>query len=155
MDDLTKILLTIFGSFVVFVAGQVFVRFYIDPVLETRKVVGEIIFALTIYANVYTDPHRPGSERDEERKEAARSLRELSGRLRGQAYAVVWYGLAEGFGLLPSLLGLYQASQSLIGLSNNCYRGHPVDGERLRSEITNALFVASRRKARSLWRFWR
>jgi hypothetical protein len=168
MDDLTKILITIFGSFVVFVAGQVFVRFFVDPVLEVRKLIGEIAFTLTLYANVCTSPREPdeSDEMRDRRSEAARAYREQSGQLRGRTYAVIWHGLAERVHLLPPRGRLYGAAERLVGLSNNCYRGEVDLGLEYREKIEAALGLARGKpigpsdlprelSRRPWWRLWR
>ncbi len=46
---------TVLSGVTVYVAGQIFVKFVIDPIQEFRKLTGEIGHSLIYYANVYSN----------------------------------------------------------------------------------------------------
>ena len=60
MSELFKILLTsfltVFSGTVVFVAGQNVSRFFIEPIHEQRRLIGEIAYVLIFYAPFYAIP---------------------------------------------------------------------------------------------------
>lgn len=104
---------TIFGGVLIYVAGQISLRFFIDPYHEYRKIVGEIADALVYYGNV------SGASREERWQEASTIFRQKASLLRVRAYAIPcreWFGKIK---LLPSWDSIMRASTALIGLSNS------------------------------------
>jgi hypothetical protein len=153
MSDLSKILvtsgLTILGGMFVYVAGQVIVRFFIDPYHEYRKTVGEIADALIFYANVYMNPHvgsgDPNSQTAKFFDEAAIALRQKASLIRVRAHAIPFYNLFAKCNLVPSWDSIMIASRHLVGLSNSIHRWDVNPGETMetnvqrRTEIISAL----------------
>jgi hypothetical protein len=144
LDDLTKIVLTsaltIFGGVMIYVAGQILTRFFIDPYHEYRKIVGEIADALVFYANVYTNP---GVGTQERMDEASNTLRQKGSLLRVRSLAIPWYGAFVTLRLVPSWESIMKASGALFGLSNNIHRGDPEQNARRRDEVIKALGLPS------------
>jgi hypothetical protein len=136
----------------VLVVGQGIIRFFFEPVLELRKTIGEVGFALQHYANVSPTAFSGDHHSDEERKEhlirlreASESYREKGNRLYGQAYAILGYRWAVNLRLLPPWKNILDAQASLTGLSNNVFDradDHWEVGSQLRQEITDALQLA-------------
>jgi hypothetical protein len=127
-DDLWKILLTAFLSFVVFVLGQIFQKAFVEPVMELRKVLGEAQTAFTYYANVYTNPIRWNLDKEamsdrekESRDRASDALRDIAARLKGQANSIVWYSFGTKLRLLPPIDLVEELSKCFIGLSNSVW----------------------------------
>jgi len=124
MDDLTKILLTssltVVGGVVVFVAGQLFGKFVIEPIHDLKKLLGEIRFALVFHAQAIYTPvgNRPMEDA------AAAVLRKLSCDLLSKVDAIPFYSLwsTSSWGFLPSKVNSLSASKQLMGLSNSVHQ---------------------------------
>ncbi len=92
MSDLTKIVLTagltIFGGVVVFVVGQLIVKFVVEPMHELKRVFAEIRFALIYYAQAI---HTPVPGDDKRSHEAAVALRRHAADLWAKVFhSVLW-----------------------------------------------------------------
>lgn len=114
--------LTICGGVLVIVLGQVFIRFFLDPITNLRKLLGEIADNLVYYGNIYSNP---GVARDEVTDKARKSFRQNAGLLRSRAHAIPLYPLFAIFKLVPRQNHISEASQNLIGLSNSLIQGEP------------------------------
>lgn len=103
---------TVVLGFVVFVFGQIAQRFFIEPIQEQRRVMGEIAHATVYYANVgrFSEP--------EVRLEASATLRKLSAQLRSTLWTVPSYTLFQFLGLAKQEQRVLTASNNLIGWSN-------------------------------------
>ncbi len=149
MSELVKVILTssltVFGGVLIFVFGQIAVKFLIEPFHNYQILVGEIADSLVFYANVGTGLHdyyvaqlEEASSLEGYRKEIAeqrlkaiisndwqcmdeakRTLRQQASRLMGTANAIPFYWLWALFRLIPSRQNLIKASANLIGLSNS------------------------------------
>ena len=121
MSEVEKIILTssltILGGVIVFVCGHIAVKFFIEPVQELRKLIGEIAFSLSFYANQI----HGNSTKTEEAREI---FRNQACQLRKFLRLIVFYEFIScGLNALPSRKDLEQASAFLIGLSNDCGKG--------------------------------
>ena len=145
MDDLTKIVLTsaltIVGGVVIYVAGQILTRFFIDPYHEYRKAVGEIADALIYHANVYMNPGSgsPTEPRAARIDATSDTLRQKASLLRVRAYSIPCYNVFAKCRLVSQRASIERASGALIGLSNNIFQGDARENRRLRDEITREL----------------
>src|SRR5690349_19171814 len=98
---------TIVTGVSVLVVGQAAKSLVLDPVLEMRKVLGEVDYSLFYLAQYYANPltfeHREKlTDRQRDRWDSAGdTLRQLGGRLTATANAVVGYGFWELTTLLP------------------------------------------------------
>ncbi len=117
----------------VLVAGQIAQRFFLDPIQEQRRVIGEIAYAVIYYGNV----GKVASA--EEREETRRTLRELSGRLHATLWAVPRYRRFESLGAVEKEENVVAAYTGLIGWSNSVSMGDDSMSSRRRSEIIKAL----------------
>lgn len=121
MDELTKIilpsLLTIAGTVMVFVAGQLLAKFIIEPIHDLKKILGEIDYSLVLHAPAI---HTPIGKEEAEIK-AQEVLRKLSCDLRSKIGAIplyqLWASISCGF--LPPKKKANEAAKHLMGLSNS------------------------------------
>ena len=120
-------------GFVVFVLGQIAQRFFIEPIQEQRRVIGEIAFVVLYHANV-------GSmSPPKDRLEASSTLRRLSGQLRSTLWTVPCYRLFQSLGLVESREHVLTASTGLIGWSNSVVMRDSPHAWRHRSAVVKAL----------------
>lgn len=88
-NELFKIILisclTVLGGIVVFVMGQIITKFFIEPLHEQSKLIGEIAYSLIFYANLYSNP---GSGNFEKIEEASKVLRQQASQLLEKSYAI-------------------------------------------------------------------
>jgi len=82
----TTAALTAFFGVVVFVTGQIILKFFVEPIQEQAKIKGEVSNALVFYANV-----EGGIIKPELREEAQTELRELAARLRASVSQIPYY----------------------------------------------------------------
>lgn len=115
-----QVFLTIVSGVMVYVLGQVFVKFVIDPIQALYKLTGEVAHALILYANRYSNVQ---SCEKAELLEPHEAFRRLSGQLVASAYAIPWYGLWARVRLVPPRKDVQEAAGHLIGLSNGCLDG--------------------------------
>lgn len=120
MDELTKILLTssltVLAGVLVFVTGQLIVKFLIEPIHELKKIMGEIRFTLAFYATVI---HTPAA-RDEDRSDrTAEALMKGSCDLLARVDSIPFYAfLSSHFPrFLPAKTLVVDAATQLRGLS--------------------------------------
>jgi hypothetical protein len=122
MSEIFKIILTssltVIGGIIVLVIGQIITKFFIEPIHEQAKVIGEIAYLLTMYSNVYGNP---GILKPEKMDEASTSLRRCAGQLLARTYALKPYWFWEKLGVVPKIEAVELVSKRLIGLSNFLY----------------------------------
>lgn len=109
---------TVMTGVTVFVVGQWITRFFLDPVIELRKTVGEIDHALVFHANVYTNLGSDNPESLERRPDTIREFRRLGALLLARARAIVLYKLAERLGWVPPLRNVVDAQGHCNLISN-------------------------------------
>lgn len=107
---------TIIGGVVVLVFGQLTIKFFIEPIHDQAKLLGEIAHSLTYYANVYGNADLLDEDIP---KETSKKLRQQASELRASAWTIRWYWLWQGLGLVPKKNNVLKASENLIGLSNS------------------------------------
>ncbi|WP_159670469.1 hypothetical protein [Andreprevotia sp. IGB-42] len=124
MDESLKIIfttcLTIFGSTLVFVFGQILGKFFIDPTHDFRKTIGDIQFALVFHQQAISTP--VGNRESE--LEASHALRRLACDLSSKAAAIpaynIWSKILPNY--LPNPKEIHTAAANLIGLSNSVFQ---------------------------------
>jgi hypothetical protein len=140
MTELERIFLTsaltICGSVVVLVTGQVIIRFFIDPIIELRRMIGEVADTVIFYANIYANPGVPSKGDSDEASEA---LRQKASLLQTRAAAVPLYDLFTDLQIIPSSKQISEASRNLIGLSNSVHQGDPAENLNRQKSIRDAL----------------
>lgn len=116
MSELFKIVLTssltICGGVAVAVASQALIRLALEPLLDYRRLLGEIADALEFFANVSS------ASPPKEQEEAQDTFRRQATGLRAGSHSIPFYGLWSFFGLVPSRNKVREASRCLLGLSN-------------------------------------
>jgi hypothetical protein len=128
--------LTVCSGVLVLVAGQIVIRFLLDPLTELRKLLGEVSDSLTYYAHVYSNPGVAG---EDVLAEAKRVLRQRASQLWAKALSLPLYAVFSFLHLVPSRKSISEASANLIGLSNSVYRGDAALNTKRAIEIREAL----------------
>lgn len=133
--SLTTASLTALFGIVVFVLGQITVKFFLDPIQEQAKTIGGITHALTYYANVI-DIATP-----EHKVEASRVYRDLSAGLLTSVRVIPFYGVLEKWRIVRTQDQIREASNALIGLSNTAGTDRYEDTEMRRKTIRESLGI--------------
>lgn len=120
MSETLKIFLTalttIIGGVLVYVSGQILSKFFIEPIHEQRRIIGEIADALIYYANIYMNP---GSGSQEKMVSASEKLRQLATLLQSKTHLIPHYSFFEKVKIVHKSSDIESASGALIGLSNS------------------------------------
>lgn len=109
ISDICKIALTSFSSFVVFVAGLLLSKWFIEPYYELRKVFGEVRFNLVFHAPTILTPIGLNKEKCDAAREA---LLKNSCDLLAKLHAVPFYCHRKA---------VEDAAKNLRGLSTHMY----------------------------------
>ncbi len=153
--------ITAFGAFVVYVFGQIFTKFIIEPIHEQKRIIGEIADALIFYANKYfmlsefyeIDPIGAvvvSSEEIKFRRRQAEKKKELNiqivDRIRGlgtqlisRTYLIPMYSLLARFSIVKPMNKIVIAQTALIGLSNTVGTPDIENRRRFESDVREAL----------------
>jgi hypothetical protein len=110
-----------------FVLTQSILKFFIEPIQEQRKLIGEVANALVVHANVsfdagskeFLEKTKELPAEREKIKETHEALRGFSGRLRSSLWTIPLYGLFALVRLVPKATDVMEASDGLIGWSNS------------------------------------
>jgi hypothetical protein len=144
MTELEKIILTscltIFGGVVVIVGGQIITKFFIEPIHDQFRLIGEIDDSLIFYANLLINP---GSGKPEKMEEASQKLRQQSSQLRARTNAIRWYELWEFIGLVLKHTDVIKASRNLMALSQFVHHGNALENEERLKEIKKRLKIGT------------
>jgi hypothetical protein len=120
VSELEKIVLTacltLIGGVLLLVAGQVITRFVVDPLLDFRRLLGDVAYALILNAKWLCNPNATADR--PEFQEAKDECRKLASRLHAFSAAVPLYNFLTDLGVVPPLSDVYAARGHLIGLSN-------------------------------------
>jgi hypothetical protein len=112
------------------------IQFFIDPIVEQRKMIGEVADAMVYHANIYANPN---SHEEKTVERTAEVLRQKASLLRARSYAVPWYSLLSRLHIVPTMKQISEATRGLIGLSNSIRNGDPRDSLTYQKEIREAL----------------
>jgi len=129
MSELDKILWTalatiLSGSFI-FVISQFASRFILEPVIEVKRVVGEIIFVLLQYDTVNYSILDIENEDDFNRlKDAKRDIREKGSRIVSASFSVPYYDFFRLLFRLPSRIVLISVGQTLLQIADRLGESH-------------------------------
>src|SRR5262249_15190937 len=99
------------------VATQIVTRFVADPLVEFRRLIGEVAYTLILEAKWLCNPNVSSAAKPEF-QHAKDECRKLASRLHSLSAAVPLYGLFVDLGALPERSKVYDAAKALIGLSN-------------------------------------
>jgi hypothetical protein len=128
--------LTVLGGTFVFIAGQIAVKFFIEPIHEQRRLVGEISHSLIYYANVdmtETEVLTP------EMQEASNTYRRQAGELMARTHGIPAYGFLRKCGIVPRLEDVIEAHEGLLGVSNSVLSGNVSNFYKFRDEVIDHL----------------
>lgn len=120
MTDIEKSILTavltIFGGVIVYVVGQLLSKFFIEPLHDLRKAIGEVRFNLAFHAATI---HTPEGRSMDSSDEARVALSKNSCVLLANLHAIPFYGVTRllAFGVLPGRAAIERAAVQLRGLS--------------------------------------
>jgi len=116
MTDIEKIVWGAFGGLTVFVVGQLLAKFFIEPLHELRKAVGDVRFNLAFHAPTL---HTPIGRLQEASDKAREALMKSSCILIAELHAIPIYGVTRllAFGVLPCRKAIEDAAVQLRGLS--------------------------------------
>jgi len=107
---------TLTGGVLLMVSTQIFTRCVIDPLVEFRRLIGEVAYTLILHAQWLCNPNAAADR--PEFQQAKVECRRLASRLHSLAAAVPLYGLFVDLGVVPERTEVDGAAQALIGLSN-------------------------------------
>lgn len=123
MSEATRIVLTssvtILGGVLVFCLQQIVSEVFIVPILNQRKLFGEIKIALKYYANIYANP---GVTSKETISVAEERFRELASKLDASVVTIPAYKLLSKVGFVVPANNVAEASKNFIFLSNSCWK---------------------------------
>jgi len=123
---------TVISGVLVFMLGQIVVKFVIDPIKELKELLGEIQFSLIFYAQAIYTPVDDRAGEDA----AQKVIRDLASKLRAKTEVIPWYSffsrISKGF--LPLKKNVMEASSQLIGLSNSLKKEDRSEGNAVRIE---------------------
>ncbi|MEA1946161.1 MAG: hypothetical protein U9N83_02520 [Thermodesulfobacteriota bacterium] len=120
MTELEKIVVTaaftILGGVIVYVFGQVLSKFFIDPLHDLLRTVGEVRFILAFHARTIHTPIGRSKEKSDKAQEA---LMNSSCELIAKLHAIPLYKSTRllSFGVLPYKKAIEDAAVQLRGLS--------------------------------------
>lgn len=114
-----EIFYTVLSGTLVYVLGQLFSKFIIDPIHKQKEVIGEIADTLIYYENIFGVHNSKNNDSDE----AMNRFRSLSTKLISKTYLIPFYAFFEKMHIVKSLVKIKNAHTSLIGLSNSVYGG--------------------------------
>jgi hypothetical protein len=129
MSQLVSAALTVTIGVLVFIAGQGLQHFLLDPVQEQRKTIGEVAFALLMFANVadvaaIRAEGLPVLELIDP-TEVIRTLRTLAARLQQSLYVIPAYRFLAVLHVVPRQPRILKAMASLVAWSNMVHSGQP------------------------------
>ncbi len=148
MEVMPTFVYTVIGGVLIFVIGQICVKFIIEPLHECRKCIGEITFAIIYYANIYSNPcnsNKQFLESSEEHKqrveEVSTKLRQFASEINAKSQMIPLYSILSFFKLVPKRSNIVEGAKRLIGLSNSVAVGYPKHNIKYQDEITSNLNI--------------
>jgi len=115
-DAIITACLTLGGGVLLLVITQIITRFIVEPLVEFRRLLGEIAYTLILNAKWLCNPSSTGLR--PEFQEAKDECRKSASRLHAFSAAVPLYGFLADLGVVPELTKVYEAARQLIELSN-------------------------------------
>jgi hypothetical protein len=115
-DALITASLTLAGGVLLMVVTQIFTRFIADPLIEFRRLIGEVAYTLIVEDKWLCNPNVTAAL--PEFQHAKDECRKLASRLLSLSEAVPLYGFFVDLGMIPERSKVNEAARALIGLSN-------------------------------------
>lgn len=109
---------TIFAGVSVFILGQIFLKWMIEPIQELRKVITEILFYL---ANDYSIIHNAHIVDKEEALSSCKNLKRLGASLLSRQELIPFYEKVSRILRLPKRKDIIVASRRLSLMSNSIF----------------------------------
>jgi hypothetical protein len=107
---------TVLAGVLVYVLGQWVVKFFIEPIQSQAKLIVEIAFSLTFYANMYG---LYGKIDNKELHDISTTLRKHASDLQASVWSIKSYWFWQLLGVVPKKKNVSKASGQLIGMSNS------------------------------------
>ena len=108
--------ITIIGGVTIFVLGQVFLKFVIEPIHQLLAHIGEITHLLIYHSNVFLSMGELNTLG--QTQNASQDFRKAGSELLARSHVIHWYGLWSILNILPNKDDIFHAHIELIGLSN-------------------------------------
>ena len=115
--------LTIIGGVTIIVLGQVFLKFFIEPIHQLLAHIGKITDLLVYHSDVFLSIG--GLNTFEQTRNASQDLRKAGGELLAKGHIIHWYKLWSILRILPKKDDIFHAHIELIGLSNGVLKSDP------------------------------
>jgi hypothetical protein len=143
MHELFKIVLTacvtLIAGVLLLIVTQILTRFVVDPLLDFRRLLGEIGHTLVFYSNYFFNASHTASSPESDK--AKRKCRRLASRLRSFSNAVPFYAFLARLRVVPPHNDVYEASANLIGLSNTTATHPPAIVQKQYDRISKLLRI--------------
>ncbi len=106
----------IIGGVTIFVFGQVFLKFFIEPIHQLLAHIGEITHLLVYHSDVFLSMGDVNTH--EQAQNASQDFRKAGSELLAKSHVIHWYWLWSTVRILPKKDDMFHAHVELIGLSN-------------------------------------
>lgn len=128
MTEAQTALITVVSGTAVLVAGQLAIKFVIEPIHALWRLRGEIADSLIFHANVYMNV---GYVAQELADKASDVFRQQACQLLARVHEIPCYGFLERLGWCPKRQNLEDAHRELVGLSNSVHENPQQSAETL------------------------
>jgi hypothetical protein len=115
-----EIEITIFGAAVglvtpisIYIAKKI-----IEPTFKLRELISNIVYSLTYYADIYSNPGATARH-----QKVSRIFRHLASELVAKSSLIKCPQIPASLGLIPPVANINAASRELIGISNMLFHG--------------------------------
>ena len=129
MSDTALVIVSVTGgfaaSYLVFLLGQLTLKWVIEPLHDFQTLLGRIEFSLDFYSDLIFNPSSGPSE---DHKDASRNIRQLAMALRTDNQRIRFYWFFRLFHLVPPNDNIPTASKALVGLSNGTFATEGMSG---------------------------
>lgn len=135
MFELTSAFYTVVTGYTIFILGQVTINFWLNPIKEQKKIIGEIQHATILYyANVFSSMMNKTLK-----NEASDEFRRLATQLVATTRIIPTYKLSSILFQLPSIENIGSAHHSLVGLSNSALSESSRDTYKIMESLKTSL----------------
>ena len=126
--------ITIFGGVLVFVIGQLCLKFLIEPIKDQKETIGKISHTLSYYAHNF---YNPGSSTGN--TEASHTLKNLAFLFSVKTYAISLYSVFAKIGFIVKKHNADEAANQLLKLSDSVISGKSLDNDAIIRKIRDLL----------------
>lgn len=140
MPDPLNIALTAFGGICIFVFGQILSKFFIEPIYEQKKSIGQIAHFLIFYAGQISSPGK--DDIDGIRTKASDKFRQLSCELKAKTYSIPLYRLWSFTGFIIEKEKIQECHAALIFISNSLFNGKSEENRDKTEKIKTILNIS-------------